>query len=88
MFLLFNNYWTYDCSRQSGHSTAVPRSRDRLAPLAHAVAASSCTQAAHPREFHRVLDDGAAIAEAIADLDVQHLKPRVFRPRGPSPSKN
>ena len=46
------------------------------------------TQAAHPREFHRVLDDGAAIAEAIADLDVQHLKPRVFRPRGPPPSKN
>ena len=29
------------------------------------------TQAAHPREFHRVLDDGAAIAEAIADLDVR-----------------
>ena len=40
------------------------------------------TQAAHPREFHRVLDDGAAIAGAIADLDVQHLGPRVFRPRG------
>ena len=29
-----------------------------------------------------------ATAEAIADLDVQHLKPRVFRPRGPPPSKN
>ena len=44
------------------------------------------TQAAHPREFHRVLDDGAAIAEAIADLDVQRHA-RLFRPRGPPPSK-
>ena len=40
------------------------------------------TQAAHPREFHRVLDDGAAIAEAIADLDVQHAEAAACGRRG------
>ena len=41
------------------------------------------TQASTAAEFHRVLDDGADIAEAIADLDVQQMEPRKFRPRGP-----
>ena len=88
-----HTHLTYDWPRQQGHSTAVPRARVRAAPSAHAVATSSCRQAAWNRwshasageassRFSRQIGHGGGGADGLSADDVLGARARLGMARG------